>query len=161
MIQRIEALGPGRAPTTTINGFVMDSRVRNNTRSMFEDPSLAAQLFERVHPFVPASMCGGELPVGLNERWRCYRYDEGQYFAPHYDGAFVRCSVEGSRLTFILYLNDEFDGGETNFLDLGISVRPKAGQALLFQHGLLHESAPLRGGRKYAARSDVMYRRGV
>lgn len=158
LIDRIETIGPERAPITTGRGFVMDPRVRNNTRSMFDDPSLAALIFERIQTFVPAAMCGEESPVGLNERWRCYRYEPGQFFAPHYDGAFVRNEQEGSRLTLILYLNEDFEGGETNFLDLDVSVRPRTGQALLFQHALLHESAPIVRGTKYAARSDVMYR---
>lgn len=159
LIDRIETIGPERAPITTGRGFVMDERVRNNTRSMFDDPALAQRLFERVRPFVPGSMCGGAAPVGLNERWRCYRYTPGQFFAPHYDGAFVRNDREGSRLTFILYLNDGFEGGETAFPDFDITVRPRTGQALLFQHALLHESTPILRGNKYAARSDVMYRK--
>lgn len=147
-----------RAPITTARGFVMDSRIRNNTRVMWDDPALAAKLYARVAPFVPAAMCGAMTPVGANERWRCYRYEPGQYFAPHYDGAFVRDAQEESLLTFIVYLNDDFTGGETAFNDFGVSVRPKAGQALLFQHRLLHESTPLLSGTKYAARSDILYR---
>ena len=33
------------------------------------------------------------------------------------------------------------------------------GKALVFLHLLLHEGAPVTGGRKYALRTDVMYRR--
>ncbi len=158
LIARIEADGPERAPITTAQGFVMNSRIRNNTRVMWDDPALAAQVFARVAPFVPATMCGGMTSAGANERWRCYRYEPGQYFAPHYDGAFVRGPEEESLLTFIVYLNEDFTGGETVFNDLGVSVRPKTGQALLFQHRLRHESTPLLSGLKYAARSDIMYR---
>ena len=159
LITRIERLGPEQAPITTASGFVMDSSVRNNTRSIFDDPNLSFALFEQLRPFLPDRMCADFRPVGANERWRCYRYDPGQYFAPHYDGAFVRNANEESQLTLILYLNEDFEGGETAFPELGVSVRPKAGQALLFQHRLLHESTPVRRGRKYAARSDIMYRR--
>ena len=34
-------------------------------------------------------MCG-RRPVGVNERFRCYRYVPGQQFKAHYDGAFQR-----------------------------------------------------------------------
>ena len=37
-------------------------------------------------------------------------------------------------------------------------MKPRAGMALLFDHGLLHESRTLRAGVKYAVRSDVMFR---
>jgi len=158
LIDRIEAIGPEAAPITTARGPVMNTRVRNNTRAMWDDPDLVAQLFARVAPYLPPSLCDGMTPVGANERLRCYRYEPGQYFAPHYDGAFVRDAQERSLLTFMVYLNDTFEGGDTTFDHYDIAVRPKAGQALLFQHTLLHASTPLRTGRKYVARSDIMYR---
>ena len=97
--------------------------------------------------------------VGANERLRCYRYDVGQRFAPHQDGSFVRNELEQSLLTFMIYLNDDFEGGETNFLELDVSIKPRTGSALLFQHPILHEGAEVTAGRKYASRSDIMYRR--
>ena len=51
-----------------------------------------------------------------------------------------------------------FEGGETNFLDLGESVAPAPGRALLFQHPILHEGSEVTSGIKYAIRSDIMYR---
>ena len=62
-------------------------------------------------------------------------------------------------LTLIVYLNDDFEGGETDF-DLGVCVDPRPGTALLFQHFLLHEGCKVTAGMKYVLRSDVMYRRG-
>lgn len=96
---------------------------------------------------------------GANERFRCYRYEVGQYFAPHFDGAFVRHRDERSLLTFMVYLNDCPRGGETNFFSLERSVKPSTGTALLFNHHLLHEGAEVTEGRKYALRTDLMYRR--
>ena len=84
-------------------------------------------------------------PVAINERIRCYRYEPGQRFAPHYDGAFRRSDFEASELTFMVYLNDGFVGGTTRFHDFDIDVVPRTGSALLFQHRLLHAlSAPQR-----------------
>jgi len=97
-------------------------------------------------------------PVGANERFRCYRYDIDQRFAPHYDGAFIRNDTERSHLTFMVYLNEGFGGGATEFHDFGITVVPKTGMALLFQHFLLHEGCFVTSGLKYALRTDVMYR---
>ena len=97
-------------------------------------------------------------------RFRYYRYDPGQQFAPHYDGAFVRGPDEESKLTFMVYLNEGFAGGETNFYDgwsaaPRLSVRPECGKALVFVHRQLHEGAAVVRGRKYVLRTDVMYRR--
>jgi predicted 2-oxoglutarate/Fe(II)-dependent dioxygenase YbiX len=125
---------------------------------MFDDPAFAALLFDRVAAHVPPQLCGMK-PVGANERFRCYRYDVDQRFAPHYDGAFIRNEDERSLLTFMVYLNDGFGGGATKFHDFDVDVTPKAGMALLFQHFLLHEGCFVTRGVKYALRSDVMYRR--
>jgi len=134
--------------------------IRNNTRVMIDDVPYAADLFARIAPHVPATMYDGIWrAVRANERLRCYRYDVGQRFAPHYDGAFTRNATEESLYTFIIYLNEGFGGGETEFLDLGERIVPRTGMALLFQHRLMHEGCKVTAGRKYAMRSDIMYRR--
>ncbi len=157
LIARIEALGPTDAPVTTPRGFAMRPDLRNNTRVMFDDPTLASLLFARVRAAIPDEL-EGLTPISANERLRCYRYAPGQYFKPHFDGAFVRGPEERSLLTLMVYLNDPPEGGETCFPDAEVTVRPRAGLALLFDHHLLHESRTLRAGVKYAVRSDVMFR---
>ena len=157
-IARIEQLGPLAAPITTPRGFEMRPDVRNNERVMFDDVELAARLFARVRSAIPPALSGMHA-VGANERFRCYRYQPGQQFAAHYDGAYVRTADECSLLTLIVYLNDDFGGGRTAFLDFDLEAIPQAGTALVFQHLLLHEGCTVTSGVKYAMRSDVMYRR--
>ncbi len=159
LIERIESAGPTAAPITTASGFVMRPDIRNNSRVMFDDVALAATLFERIAPHVPRRLEGEWEVCGANERLRCYRYEAGEYFAPHFDGAFVRHRDERSLLTFMVYLNDCPHGGATNFFALGYSVTPSTGTALLFNHPLLHEGAEVTAGVKYALRTDLMYRR--
>jgi hypothetical protein len=93
--------------------------------------------------------------IGLNERFRFYRYDPGERFAPHTDGCFRRNNGQESLLTIMIYLNEGCEGGETNFGD--VQIVPKAGMALIFDHYLLNEGAAVLSGRKYVLRSDVMY----
>lgn len=106
------------------------------------------------------------LLKGLNERFRFYRYTQGQTFKVHFDGAFERTKHEKSFLTLIFYLNDEFKGGETTFfhyrgsLDnspLRYQCTPKQGNALIFDHKQLHEGSEVTEGVKYVLRTDVMY----
>jgi prolyl 4-hydroxylase len=158
LITRIEAVGCTPAPITTATGFVMRPDIRNNTRATIDDHDLAATLFARVRPHVPEVMCGGMRAIGANERFRCYRYERGQRFGPHFDGAFIRDNDDESLLTMMVYLNEGFIGGETRFLECERLVVPRAGMALLFQHRLLHEGAAIVAGVKYVLRSDVMYR---
>ncbi len=81
---------------------------------------------------------------------------------PHRDGHYVRSPEEISLLTFMVYLNDGYEGGYTRF-DLpnsadAVVIEPKAGSALVFAHPYLHEGQTVQSGVKYVLRTDVMYR---
>lgn len=82
-----------------------------------------------------------------------------------------------SFLTLLLYLNDDFEGGETRFYSDDVHCRflrdrgdnktpahivvPAAGQALLNIHPILHEGAAVARGVKYVLRTDVLYQRNI
>jgi predicted 2-oxoglutarate/Fe(II)-dependent dioxygenase YbiX len=151
-----ESCGFGDAPIETSFGPIMRKDVRNNARVMVDLPGLAHLLWERAGIYVPNSLAGHQA-VGVNERFRFYRYDPGQTFRWHRDGYFERPSGERSRLTLMVYLNEDFDGGETRFVDT--VIKPTRGMALFFVHHLLHEGAEVTRGRKYVMRTDVMYGR--
>ena len=160
MIAIIERLGPEIASVSLAGGPAVRPEIRNNTRVIFDNQGFAETLFERVRARLPAKVSGMRA-VGANERFRCYKYEVGQRFTPHYDGAFFRDALERSLLTFMVYLNEGFEGGATNMLDLHEAVTPKRGRALLFQHAILHEGATVTAGVKYVLRSDIMYRRAA
>ena len=131
--------------------------MRNNTRVMIDSFDLAGALWELVRDHAP-SPHEGDVAIGLNERFRIYRYDPGQQFDWHYDGYYRRQIGEQSKFTLMFYLNDGYEGGQTDFRDC--SVIPQQGDALLFWHHIRHRGAPVTAGRKYALRTDVMYRFG-
>jgi len=159
LIARAEGIGFTAAPVTTAFGFVMMPEVRDNTRVMIDDPERAEMLWSRLSAFLPRKHNGWTI-AGLNERLRFYRYEPGQRFAWHRDGAFVRNPRERSHLTLLLYLNDGFEGGATELdVEEPLAVRPPPGAALLFAHHLRHQGARVTRGRKYILRSDVMYRK--
>ncbi len=144
----------------TIGGHTsaMMKGVRNNYRLLHDNKELASFLFERAKPFLPASMGVFEL-TGFNERFRFYRYDQGERFNKHRDGHFSRTVdgiLEESFWTFLIYLNEDFEGGETAFD--GFSVKPQTGYALCFLHELRHTGTLVHNGRKYVLRTDVMFR---
>ena len=159
-IVQSENAGFEEAPISTVNGAVMDKTIRDNARLMRDDQELAARLWQRALPFLPERI-GNRRRAGFNERFRFYRYDPGQQFAPHWDGCFRRDNGERSELTFLVYLNDNFRGGQTRFYENNgtprLQVEPERGAALVFVHGQLHEGAEVIQGRKYALRTDVMY----
>jgi predicted 2-oxoglutarate/Fe(II)-dependent dioxygenase YbiX len=149
-----EREGFGDAPINTLFGPVIEKEIRNNERVILDDPALAQEIWDRCKDYVPGVLAGFRA-LGINERFRFYRYDPGQAFRWHRDGYFQRENGERSRLTLMIYLNDAFDGGETCFEEA--VVKPERGTALCFVHHLLHEGAEVKSGRKYVMRTDVMY----
>ena len=130
--------------------------IRNNERIVYMNQELADKLYQRALPWIVPSI-DDHVAVGLNEQFRYYRYSPGQRFKMHRDGSFKRDETERSFYTFLLYLNDDFEGGATAFQDI-CTVSPKQGSLLIFHHPLKHEGEILISGNKYALRSDVMYR---
>ena len=156
LIVLTEARGYEAAPITTVSGFAMRPDIRNNTRVIVDDVERAEALWRRGRDEIPGFLRGRQA-IGLNERFRFYRYDPGERFAPHRDGAYRRDNGETSLLTFLVYLNAGFEGGET--IVERLSITPRLGMSLIFEHQLLHEGAAVTSGRKYVLRSDVMYGR--
>jgi prolyl 4-hydroxylase len=94
------------------------------------------------------------------------KYKPGQYYKEHYD-YFTPITKEyktytewmGQRTwTFMCYLNDVEEGGETSFRFLNLKIKPKQGMAVvwnnLYRNGLpnpktLHEALPPISGDKY------------
>jgi prolyl 4-hydroxylase len=155
-IELTEQIGYEAAPITTARGFEIRPDTRNNTRVILDDVERSDRLWQRILEQMPMTV-NGRKAVGLNERFRFYRYDPGERFAPHVDGYYRRENDEQSLLTLMVYLNEACEGGETNFLLQEVSVQPKTGMALIFDHQLFHEGAAVRSGRKYVLRSDVMF----
>lgn len=149
-----ESIGYEAATVETEKGQVLLESVRNNNRVIYRDFQLAAELWKELQPFAPKQI-GNSVAVGLNELFSFYRYQVGQQFKKHRDQSFIRNEIEASYYTFMIYLNDNYQGGETSFNDL--VVKPEQGVALIFQHGLEHAGNPVSQGVKYVLRTDIMY----
>jgi prolyl 4-hydroxylase len=156
--------------------------VRFAQRVMIDAPLEWSKIInERVKDFLPQNIeLYGEIwelrqdPV--NPRWRIGKYDQGNYFKPHFDAGFTKSPTEKTCLTLIFYLNEDFEGGELIFFPGGktfsslkepdtqeVVTKPKTGlAAYFFQTGPLnfrHEGALLtkENKSKYILRTDVFY----
>lgn len=155
-IDRAERIGFSEATVNGPSGAYVNKGMRDNERVILDDFSLASALWARLAEFVPEN--DDWVANGLNERFRFYRYDAGQQFDWHFDAPWAAHGRQ-SRLTFMVYLNDGFEGGATELFgetQSPVVVAPKAGTALVFNHNILHRGAPVLSGRKYVVRSDVM-----
>jgi prolyl 4-hydroxylase len=82
------------------------------------------------------------LPAAHAEALQVLHYQVGEFFAPHYDfwdpafeGHAGTLKTYGQRaFTVLVYLNDDFEGGETEFLELGLRHKGKKGDAVMFRN---------------------------
>ena len=151
-----EQKGYDEATVSLTSGAKMMKGIRNNYRLIHTDINLANKYWEKLNGFYPEKIEDNKA-VGLNEQFRFYKYESEQRFKRHIDGRFKRNDFEESRITFMIYLNDDFTGGETKFND--ITINPKTGTALCFIHEQKHEGISIKEGEKYVLRSDIMYKK--
>jgi len=151
-----EQKGYEEAKVSLSSGAKMIKGIRNNFRIMYQDENLANKYWQILKQFCPKEIEDNEA-IGLNEQFRFYKYESNQRFKRHIDGRFKRNEQEESRITFMIYLNDDFEGGETKFDH--VTIHPKTGTALCFIHEQKHEGCPVPDGTKYVIRTDVMYKK--
>lgn len=124
------------------------------------DESVDGPIWARCGDFV-SERIGGQRALGLNARFRFYRYAGGDYFKPHTDGAWPGSRVidrqlvhdaygdRHSQMTILIFLSGGYTGGRTVFfvpdgLAVGddaqaspqvVHVSTPKGGALCFPHG--------------------------
>jgi len=93
-----------------------------------------------------ASLISGK-PISHIESVQLIRYETGQSFEPHFDFFEFSSLINqftGDRIgTLIIYLNDNYNGGETIFNDLNLSIKGKAGRAIYFDNYIGNEKNSL------------------
>ncbi len=110
-----------------------DQRTSQGTFFQKDEPGLIMSIENR------CQLISG-IPKSHGECIQVLRYGMGAEYQPHFDyfdpqfpGSAQQLVDGGQRIvTIIMYLNDVEAGGDTYFPELGFSVRPKKGQALLF-----------------------------
>jgi prolyl 4-hydroxylase len=155
LISLSENVGFDAATIETAFGTRRVDEVRNNTRAFYNNQALADELWVKLKPFAPAAI-GKSHAHGLNELFRFYKYQPGQQFKKHRDGSYERNETEFSLYTFMVYLNDDYTGGETTFGKT--TVKGQTGMALIFLHDLVHQGTIVRSGIKYILRTDIMFK---
>src|SRR5262249_31531233 len=145
-ISKSEHIGYEAATIDTERGQRVVDTIRNNQRILYSDVELANNIWKQAEKCIPAQL-GNSVAIGLNELFRCYRYEPGQQFKRHRDQSFIRNDTEASYYTFMIYLNDDYEGGDTSFEQ--VSIQPQKGTALIFLHSLEHSGSEVTRGIKY------------
>jgi len=125
------------ADTESAKGSSVDRNVRTSKTCWINDSenTIANKITE-------SSIEITKIPRENHEDLQIAKYDKGGKFDAHHD----YCDIEGNdnycdkfnqnsgnrRSTLLVYLNDNFQGGETEFVQLGLKIKPEKGKAILF-----------------------------
>jgi len=146
--------------------------MRTNTMAMFDYST-----FDVVQFLVQARMsltC--RYPMQHFEAPMVLHYDVGEQITPHFDFIDAQAAdyaeqireVGQRMITFLLYLNDDYEGGETTFPELGIVHRGSAGNGLYFINAypdlkpdrrMLHIGSPPARGEKWIVTQFIVSKR--
>lgn len=83
-----------------------------------------------------------------HENYCMLKYHNGTEYKKHYDGG----TAIGRSISAICYLNQNYEGGEIEFSNFGIKIKPQAGTLILFpsNYPYAHVAHPVTAGTKYA-----------
>jgi prolyl 4-hydroxylase len=155
----IEVATPSLHPSVVVDphtGRQMPNPIRTSTATAFpfmdENPAIHA-LNRRL-----AAASGTDVRQG--EPLQVLRYAPREEYRPHSD-ALPGVALNQQRvMTFLAYLNEDYEGGETAFPELGFQFRGRTGDGLLFRNASpdgtpdsksVHAGLPVTRGAKYLA----------
>ena len=72
------------------------------------------------------------LPENKQIEIQILKYDIGGYYAPHYDDFNDVLYEDNRKFTFFIILENDCSGGETEFPNLGIDLKPDKGSAIFW-----------------------------
>lgn len=124
---------------------------RHNMEMFVEDQKILSVILKKMNLL---RITGTKKVLEYHEPFEFYKYNKGDYILPHEDSSIYFNSGIQSNFTAIIYLNDNYLGGQTFFNQLKRKIKPQKGTLLLFKHNLLHEAQVVKNGTKYIYRSN-------
>jgi prolyl 4-hydroxylase len=133
----------------------MDERIRD--AHCCSIPNMAEDLVVQAVNRCIAAATGTEASWG--EPLNILKYAPGQQYRPHLDGISTD-KVSVRMLTALIWLNDQFEGGETDFPKINVRVRGGVGDMLVFRNAsdtgevddrMTHAGLPVTQGIKWMA----------
>jgi prolyl 4-hydroxylase len=150
---------PEFTESTTVSGIDTDIR-KSQTAWLSRDEPVVKNIIEQVCAIT-------NLPFSHAEKMQVVKYGPNGYYNEHYDASCdnnkecVEFEKNGGqrKITMLIYLNDDFEGGETNFPTLKQTYKPQKNGGLLFYSlqndgnqchpKSLHAGVPVKSGNKY------------
>jgi len=128
----------------------------NNFLSVTEEAMRDSAIFQNIHNQMNMLLLATTIPYAkkhdiealYHEGYQALKYSGGQEYKAHADGT----TAMGRAVSAIVYLNDNYSGGEVEFVNFGLKIKPKPGMLLLFPstYPYTHIAHPVTEGLKYA-----------
>ena len=156
----LSVFDPNKSNQTGSAEWIVDKKIRD-TQIVDAGPLFPklVDLFkdtvrEIINPFYEVEIYQSEVPQILS-------YGIGGHYQPHVDGESLWRAPNGEMLwkkstdrdlSMVLYLNDDYEGGDFIFPDLKIRVRPEPGMLVCFpsNHHYKHGVEPVTRGKRYS-----------
>ncbi len=124
----------------TESGLVYNNPVMQNIHNQFNMLLLATT-------YVYADKAGLPQDTLYHETYNLLKYRENEEYKVHYDGG----TGQPRTISCICYLNDDYEGGELEFPNFDIKIKPQAGMLILFpsSYPYKHVAHPVISGTKY------------
>ena len=140
---------------------LVDHGYASYERNILHSPNWANHIYNRITPYLPEKIKNNTY---ANDYFRFSKYTPGQRFGLHQDK--INRDTNGSRaiMTVNIFLNDNFEGGETCFYENENSPQPticavpKVGRGAIFENQIWHTGNMVHNSCKYLIRTDVMMR---
>ena len=146
--QRASTMGQGVVQThrtnqlceITYHANVDNNPIAQNIHNQFNMLLLATTISYAERYRVPSPL--------WHEGYQVLKYNSGQEYKAHFDGG----STDVSRqVSCVCYLNDDYQGGELEFPNFKVKIKPEQGMLILFPSSFpyLHIAHPITQGIKY------------
>lgn len=155
----VKVIDSNAVPSPLFKGTEREGFRTSSTLFFDPDDAFSASVELYISDFLGIDICYSETMQGQ-------RYEAGQQFKAHHDFFHMsepywhEVKLRGGQRTWtaMIFLNQPEDGGETDFPELGIALRPQTGTLVVWNnmtavgmpnHRTLHAGTPVRRGKKH------------
>lgn len=126
--------------------YITDAALKGHENSRKIHNQIAALIDECVGKYSTFFDTG----FGSHENYSLLKYEgsKGDHYDAHYDGG----ATNNRWISVIIYLNEDYEGGELEFIHFGVKIKPKSGSIIIFpsNYAYSHIAHTVKSGTKYA-----------
>lgn len=100
-----------------------------------EYPERDEEICNALEDIIDSYLWHYDLDPQSREYWRISKYRDGDYFGMHPDDSFGTPRT----VSIVYYPNDDYEGGELEFIHFGVKIKPKAKQLFIFPSSYIYE----------------------